>query len=271
MHSNASDGSLCPAEVVALAERKRLAVVALTDHDTTGGLAEAAAAAEGLPLRFIPGIEVSAKFTGGTLHILGLGVDPAAPSIRKLAERLIEMRTRRNPRMIAKLRDIGVDITMDELQRFAGGGVVGRLHMARLLSRKGCVRSVDEAFERHLGAGAHAFVDKERAAPAEAIEAIRAAGGVAVLAHPPHLGYGNLAQLERIVRSLIRAGLEAIEVYHCDHSPAQIRAYLNLARKLGLLVSGGSDFHGGAKPEVRLGLPRTPLAAVEQLLAKLGA
>lgn len=271
VHSVASDGSLSPAEVVELAERKRLAAVALTDHDTMAGLPEAAAAAENVAVRFVSGIEVSAVFTGGTLHIIGLGVDPAEPSIAKLASRLRASRRRRNPKMIAKLRDMGIDVSMDELRASAGGEVLGRLHMAGLLRRKGYVRSADEAFKRYLGTGSPAFVDKERIPPPGAIAAIHDAGGLAVLAHPPQLSYGNLAQLERIVRSLIRAGLDAIEVYHSDHTPAQTRSYLDLARKLGLLVSGGSDFHGSPKPEARLGLPRVPAAAVEQLLAKLPA
>ena len=117
---------------------------------------------------------------------------------------------------------------------------------------------------------AAAFVDKERLAPAQAIEGIHGAGGVAVLAHPPQLKYGNLAQLDRIVRTLVSQGLDAIEVYHSDHTPDQTRWYLELARRLGLLVSGGSDFHGAGKPEVRLGRPKVPLVAVEPLLARIG-
>ncbi|KPK80670.1 MAG: hypothetical protein AMJ81_11630 [Phycisphaerae bacterium SM23_33] len=269
-HSAASDGTLPPAEVVWLAERKRLAAVALTDHDTADGLAEAARAARPLAVRFIPGIEISAQFTGGALHLVGLGIDPADRGLRAVLGQLMAARRQRNPRMIEKLRRLGVDITMAEVRALAGGAVVGRLHMAQVLCRKGRARTVQEAFGRYLGCGAPAFVDKERLTPRQALEGIHAAGGLGVLAHPPQLNYGNLAQLERIVRSLVRHGLDGLEVYHPDHTPDQTRWYLDLARRLGLLVAGGSDFHGAGKPEVRLGRPKVPLAAVEQLLAKLG-
>ncbi len=271
VHSTASDGSLTPAEIVELAERNHLAAVALTDHDTTDGLAGAAAASAGITVRFVSGIEVSARFTDGTLHILGLGFEANGRPVRRLAEQLLACRQERNPKMAAKLQSMGLDVTMDEWRAQAGGKVVGRLHLAGLLQRKGYVRSVGEAFDRYIGVGAPGFVDKERLAPADAIAAIHDGGGLAVLAHPPQLHCANSAQLERVVRSLRRDGLDAIEVYHPDHSPPQTRAYLDLARKLGLLVSGGSDFHGAGKPDARLGIPRVPLAAVEQLLAKLPA
>ena len=283
-HSTASDGDLSPAEVVTLAERKRLAAVALTDHDTTAGVAEAAAAAEALAVRFVAGVEISAAFsslsarrTDGALHMVGLGIDPAQPALADGLARIRRGRRERNPKMLAKLRGLGLDVRMSELLAVAGveaegaERVIGRLHMARLLVRKGCVRDLDEAFARYLGRGRPAYVERERFTPEEAIEAIHAAGGVAVLAHPVHLGADNAAQLERFVRWLVHHGLDGVEVYHCDHSPQQTRRYLDLARRLGLLVSGGSDFHGPAKPDVRLGRPRVPLAAVEQLLAKLGA
>jgi len=268
-HSTASDGACPPAELVRLAEAKRLAAVALTDHDTLAGLAEARAEAALHPrLRLVEGIEVSARFTGGTLHILGLGIDPEAEELRRLAERLREARDERNPKMLARLRALGVPITMEDV--LAEGSapadgrplVIGRMHFALALCRKGCATSVAEAFDRYLGDGAPAYVDKERIAPAEAIGAIRQAGGLAVLAHPVQLHLANRAQLERVVRELARHGLGAIEVYHTEHTPAQTRAFLDLARRLGLGVTGGSDFHGAAKPEAVLGRPRVPASVV---------
>lgn len=271
VHSTASDGATAPAELVLLAERKRLAAVALTDHDTTAGLGEAAEAARDLPVRFVPGVEVSARFPGGTLHMLGLGIDAAAGPLRDLTRRLRESRNQRNPKMVTRLRALGIDVTMPELRRRAGGGLVGRMHMAMLLQEKGCVRSVDEAFASYLGPRGAAFVDKERAEAAEAIDAIHAAGGLAILAHPALLNCANTAQLRRVCLWLAHAGLDGIEAYHGDHTDAQTRTVLTLAGELGLLVSGGSDFHGPNKPQGRMGLPRAPLAAVEQLLAKLPA
>lgn len=271
-HSRASDGDCPPGQVVRLAERRRLAAVALTDHDTLVGLPPAAAAAAELKVQFVAGVEISARFPDGTLHLLGLGIDPGSRPLRDVLAGLREQRDRRNPRMISKLRRLGVDISMAELEQLAdrpsdSEPVLGRLHMARILCAKGHTRSVQEAFDRYLAHGRPAFVDKERLAPDEAMAAIHAAGGVAVLAHPPQLNYANSAQLDRIVRSLVADGLDGLEVYHSDHTDFQTRACLDLARRLGLLVSGGSDFHGSAKPDARLGRPPVPLAAVEQLLA----
>jgi len=269
-HSNASDGQLRPAEVVQLAERKNLAAVALTDHDTVAGLAEARRAARDLPVRFIQGVEISAKFDGGTLHIVGLGIDPGNRQLGGVMRRLVDARNRRNPKLIAKLRAMGVDVTLEQWRQYArDSGMVGRLHLSKLLCAKGYARDIGDAFGRYIGGGAPAFVDKEMLTQREAIEAIHAAGGLAVLAHPPELNYGNYARLERIVASLARDGLDGMEVVHSEHSPAQVRQYMSMARRLGLLASGGSDFHGPAHLAVRLGRPKVAAALVEQLLAKL--
>jgi len=269
-HSTASDGALRPAEVIRFAEARRLAAVALTDHDTTDGLAEARAAADELvDLHFVPGIEISAKFPGGTLHILGLGIDENAPELLAATARLRSARQRRNPKMIAKLQRLGLDITMDdvlavvsEIRHGQAGRIIGRLHIAETLRRKGCVRTIAEAFARYVGSEGAAYVDKERLAPRRAIGVINDAGGVAVLAHPGQLNCRNRAQLERIVRELVGMGLAGIEAYHTDHTAEQTRLYLDLARQYGLPATGGSDFHGAAKPEARLGRPRVPLATI---------
>lgn len=273
-HSNASDGALAPERIVRLADARRLAAVALTDHDTLAGLPAAADAARGFPeLRLVLGVEISAKSPDGTLHILGLGIEPHRGALAETLETLLAARNRRNPKMIARLRDMGVEITMDELTAFARGDrpadaplVVGRLHMADLLRRKGHARSLPDAFARYVGDTAPAFVDKERLPPAEAIAAIHGAGGLAVLAHPAQLRCRNYAQVERIVRGLIRHGIDAIEVYHPDHTPEQTRAYLDLAKALGLGITGGSDFHGGRRGDTALGRPRVPLSVLGEKL-----
>ena len=275
-HSTASDGTLSPREVVRLAEAKRLAAVALTDHDTTEGLAEARAAAREFPaLRFVPGIEVSAQPPSGTLHILGLGIDEKGASLQKLAEFLRSARRERNPKIVAKLKELGAGLDMDDVLAVATasggrGSVISRMHIAEALSLKGHVKNISEAFKRYIGRGAPAYVERQRLTPRETIAAIRSAGGLAVLAHPAQLNCGNRAELERIVRELIRAGLEGIEVYHSDHSPLQTRMYLDMARRLGLGATGGSDFHGAAKPHVRIGSPKVSLAALgEELVGRL--
>ncbi len=219
--------------------------------------------------RFIPGVEISAKFPTGTLHILGLGVDEEASGLRGMLDGLREARDERNPRIIARLRQLGLEITMGDVRaaaRAMRGGrsepVLGRMHIAEALRCTGCVKSTAAAFDRYIGDGGPAYVDKERLSPRQAISAIRSSGGIAVLAHPAQLRCANRAQLERTVRELVDAGLGGIEVYHSDHAPDQVRLYLRLARRYGLTVTGGSDFHGASKPGVRLGRPRVPLAAV---------
>ncbi|MCK4275054.1 MAG: PHP domain-containing protein [Phycisphaerae bacterium] len=282
-HSTASDGSLRPAELVALADAAGLAAMALTDHDTTVGLAEAKDAARGFPeLRFVEGIEISAKWPVGTLHILGLGIDEQSPPLRAVMARLQAARAERNPKIIAKLRDMGIDIDMDEVlgaaccgeppAQISGSGspgrpgrIIGRLHIAEVLRAKGCAGSTAEAFDKYIGNYAPGFVDKERLTPPEAIGPIHEAGGLAVLAHPVQLGCENRAQLTQSVRDLQAAGIDGIEVYHTDHSPDQTRAYLGLARRLGLGVVGGSDFHGAAKPGAVIARPPVSLRAIGKL------
>ncbi|KKK91176.1 hypothetical protein LCGC14_2715580, partial [marine sediment metagenome] len=204
-HSIRSDGQLTPVEVVRLAEGKRLAAVALTDHDTVAGLAEAERAARSLEVRFVPGVEVSAKFGGGTLHILGLGISSGDRRLGAVLRRLAEARRRRNPKIIVRLRAAGVDVTLGQWRQFAGeSGMVGRLHLAKLLCLKGYAANISQAFGRYIGSAGVGFVDKECLTPAEVIDAIHAAGGLAVLAHPPELKFANFAQLDRFVGALAR-------------------------------------------------------------------
>ena len=269
-HSVASDGSLPPEEIVRLAEAKRLAAVALTDHDTVAGLGPARKAASEFPsLQFVAGVEISARFPTGTMHIMGLGIDESSPELRETLERLRAARNQRNPKLVARLQRLKLEITMDDVLAVAkdvrggrGGQIVGRMHIAETLRRKGYVKSAKEAFAKYIGLGCPAYVDKERLSPRQAIAAIRAAGGVAILAHPVHLNCRNRAELERVMRELIAAGLEGIEVYHTDHTVDQTRLYLELACRYHLLVTGGSDFHGAAKPEAMLGRPRVPMASL---------
>ena len=267
-HSTASDGALAPAVLVRGADARGLAALALTDHDTVDGLAEAREAARDLPeLRFITGIEVSAQPPSGTLHLLGLGIDESGQAAGRLAQCLRDARDRRNPQIVEALRRQGLDITMDDVLAVAGGHsgqgrVVSRVHIAEALRRKHFVPDTKTAFEKYIARDRPAYVERERLGPRETISAIHDAGGVAVLAHPPQLQYNNNAHLETILRSLLAAGLNGIEVYHSDHTPAQTRHYLDLAHRFDLAITGGSDFHGPVKPEVRLGVPRVPLSVV---------
>jgi len=275
-HSTASDGTLSPAEVIGAADYVGLAAVALTDHDTTAGLAEASDAARRFPaLQFVPGVEVSARFSTGTMHLLGLGIDPAAAPMAELTRRLRQARDERNPKIIRKLQAFGAGITLAEVRAVAeeyprrqDSGIISRMHIAEALRRRGYVRDVREAFCRYVGLGAPAYVEKDHLAPREVIAAITDSGGLPVLAHPAHLLCANRAALERVVRELMDAGLRGVEIYHSDHSVEQVREYLDLAGRYGLETVGGSDFHGLGKREVKLGRPRVPIAAVGPALLK---
>jgi hypothetical protein len=277
-HSTASDGTLRAAEVVARADAANLAALALTDHDTTSGLAEARAASAARPgLRFVPGVEVSARYSPGTMHILGLGIDENSEALRNLLAGFIDARDQRNPRILARLHELGIDMGMEDVQAAAESfepgrpHVIGRMHIAEAMRVKGHAASIQDAFARYLSNGGAAFVDKERLEPQEVIQGIIAGGGVAVLAHPVHLEIGDGQELEDYVRRLAGWGLGGVEVYHSDHSDQQTRRYLDLARRLGLMVTGGSDFHGSAKPGVAIGRPRVPLAALTGPLAEMVA
>ncbi|MBI5724996.1 MAG: PHP domain-containing protein [Planctomycetes bacterium] len=277
VHSNASDGLLPPAQVVRMAEAAGLAAVALTDHDTLAGLDEAAREAEKFPqMRFVRGIEVSAEFAAGTLHVLGLGIRGGQTTLGQIIDRLVEARTQRNPKIIARLQSLGMKITMDDVLavvRQCGNtsdrAIVGRMHIGQALVKAGCVHSTDEAFRKYIGKDCPAFVDKERLTPRQVIEAIDRSGGIAVLAHPPQLRYANYAQLELLISEFASFGLKGLEVFHTDCTDIQSRQYLRIARRMGLMVSGGSDYHGPVKPGARIGRPRVPLAAIDEKFAKI--
>lgn len=256
-HSTASDGTLTPTQVVELANRCGLSALALTDHDTVAGVGEAASAAERVGLDFLPGIEISAEYpVPGTLHILGYGVDPENPRLKRLTDELIAGRDNRNPRIVAKLNEMGVAVTMNEWEDEAKGNVLGRPHLAAILHRKGYVSSIKQAFDKYIGQGAPAYFDKERLTPRQAIERIRESGGVPVLAHPIQLRTTNDAELERVVKDLLDLGLVGLEVIHSDHDAGQIEKYTQLANRFGLLKTGGSDFHGSNKKDIELGIAR---------------
>ena len=272
-HSTASDGTLPPREVVRLAKQGGLTALALTDHDTVAGCAEAREEAEKLGIDFLCGIEISAEYPSpGTMHILGYGVDPQSPALKNLTETLIAGRDNRNPKIVARLNEMGVAVTMKEWEEEAGGGVVGRPHLAAILHRKGYVSSIKQAFDKYIGQGAPAYFDKERLTPKQALERISASGGVAVLAHPIQLRTGNDAQLERVVKDLVDLGLAGIEILHSDHDAAWGEKCMRLAEKFKLLKTGGSDFHGSNKKDIQLGLAngrRIPRAMFDALQDRL--
>jgi len=271
-HSTASDGTLPPAEVVRRAKEAGVVGLALTDHDTIAGLADASEEAGRLGVTFVPGIEISAvsPVEGGTLHILGYCIDPHNDVLQEMARQLIEARDNRNPQIIAALQNLGIEITMEEAVAQAQGGVLGRPHIAALLVKKGVVKTIKQAFDEYLGTGGKAYYDKERLAPGDAIGRIRQAKGLAVLAHPVQLRTQNDAQLQQVIKDLVDLGLAGIEVIHSDHGAAEVEKYAGLADRYNLLKTGGSDFHGSNKKDINLGVAngrRVPREWMDQLLA----
>src|SRR6266566_7865884 len=272
-HSTASDGTLAPAEVAKLALRAGLSGWALTDHDTIGGMAEAAEESAKLGIDFLPGIEISAEFPHpGTMHILGYGIDPQSPTLHDLTRQLIEGRDNRNPKIVKKLQELGVAITMEEIEQEAGGDVVGRPHIAAILHRKGYVSSIKDAFNKYLAPGGAAYFDKERLSSRRALEMIIDSGGLPVLAHPIQLRLESDEKIESIMRELIDLGLAGLEVMHSDHTPDLVNKYTALADRFGLLKTGGSDFHGGNKKDIELGYAhgqRVPREFLDGLFERL--
>lgn len=254
-HSTASDGTLPPREVLRLAKQNNLTALALTDHDTVAGCEEAADEAKTLGIDFLCGIEISAEFPHpGTMHILGYGVDPNNPALKNLTETLLAGRDNRNPRIVAKLNEMGVAVTMKEWEDEAKGNVLGRPQLAAILMRKGYVSSIKQAFDKYIGQGAPAYFDKERLTPKQALERIGAAGGIAVLAHPIQLRTENDAQLETVIKNLVDNGLAGLEIIHSDHDAGWVEKISRLADKYGLVKTGGSDFHGSNKKDINLGV-----------------
>jgi predicted metal-dependent phosphoesterase TrpH len=262
IHSTASDGEFTPSEVVHFALEQGLAVIALTDHDTLSGVAEAQQAANGTDLEVIAGVEINSEGDWGDLHFLGYYVDPENDFLRGRLQAMRDARIGRARRMIERLRDMGMALEWDQVQALAGGDTIGRPHLARALIEQGYVETVREAFDRFIGNDGPAYVPRLRLTPPEVILAIRTAGGIPVIAHPVHSG----AAAVRRIPEFVGYGLRGIEVYYPHHSPEDVEMLLGLCREHGLLATGGSDFHGPSVREgVALGLIDVPWECVERL------
>lgn len=251
-HSTASDGTYSPGDLVRLAKKEGLRALALTDHDTIQGLKEAYETSQETGLDFLCGVEISVKIDGpGHFHLLGYFLTPEIPSIEATLTTLQRARDRRNELMLEKLKALGIEISMEELEGIAQGEI-GRPHFAKLLVQKGVVKTFQEAFDRYLKKGAPAYVPKALLSPEEAIVKIRQSGGIPVMAHPITLKLDR-ESLEKYLEELKEMGLRGVEAYYTEHSSSFTRFLVDLARKLNLLVTGGSDFHGANKPDIRLG------------------
>ncbi|MBI5667599.1 MAG: PHP domain-containing protein [Chloroflexi bacterium] len=258
LHTTASDGQLAPSALVRLAQAQRLDVIAITDHDTTAGLAEAEQAAGGLPV-IILGIELSAEDARLDVHVLGYFFDAQDEAFQAVLARFRDDRERRGQKIVVKLAELGLPVAWERVLALANGGAVGRPHVARALVEAGYVESVKEAFDRFLYTGGPAYVPRERLTPEGAIDLIHGAGGAAVLAHP-----GLLPDYAVMVVRLVSAGLDGVEVAHPKNSET-VRANLRaLAGHYGLVMTGGSDYHG-PESDAAIGSVTPPPGCTEAL------
>lgn len=267
-HTDASDGTCSPAQLVDEAVRAGVHVLGITDHDTFRGYEEAVEPAAGAGLELICGIELSTKLHGRSVHLLGYFPDTGG--LAEFREWILDQqasRRDRNQRLVARLRELGFDITLEEAEA-RGRGMTGRPHFAQIMVEKGYVPDIRHAFDEYLDESAKGYVYRREPTFSEGVERVRRAGGVASLAHPVRV-HGDLPSL---MPELCNMGLNAIEAYHSDHEPRDTELYLSLAARYGLLVTGGSDFHGSVKPGVRLGAGwNGNLCIPEEVVTKLRA
>ncbi len=251
-HSTYSDGSDSPAEIVSAAAAAGLEAVALTDHDNLNGVLEAAAAADASEVELIPGVELSCEWQPGGMHLVVLWLEPGPGPLQDRLEILQAGRRQRNVDLIELLQKLDVDISYEEVVAEAGGTGVGRPHVAAVLVRKGVVGSIPEAFDLYLASGRAAYVERYRLPPEEAIELARASGAVPIVAHPHTLGMTGTT-LDQELRRLARHGLVGLECYYPEYEPDTRLELVERARDVGLVPSGGSDYHGTYKPGLEIG------------------
>lgn len=264
-HTTASDGTFSPNQLVEHAKRRGLAGVAVTDHDSTDGIAEAMETGRQLNVDVVPGVEINTEYEGKEVHVLGYYFDLNSKSLQDLFSKLRNERVSRMDRILEKLNSLQIDITREEIMAEAGEGAIGRPHIARVLIKRGLVKDIPEAFSKYLGKEAPAYVERFKLPPSEAIRWIREGQGVPVLAHP------GLVGKDAIIEELIPAGLVGIEVSHPDHPDEARNRYAKIANDLGLIPTGGSDFHGaGAEHRGDLGTVTVDKSVVLRLRERSG-
>ena len=271
LHSTASDGSDAPADVVRRVAAAGFSAMALADHDTMDGVAEAVHEAGRAGIRCIPAVEYSTLDDEREIHMLGYGLDPDDAALRKELRRLSAGRFNRAMLMVEKLNELGVSVTWERVQQIAGDENVGRPHVAKAMQEAGYIREIKEAFtEEWIANGGRAYVERVKITPEESIAQIRAAGGVAVLAHPGRFRSDDDTIGDEVIERYIAAGLEGIEVFYSRHTPAMESHYRALAERQGLVMTGGSDDHG-SNAEPLLGTIRLPDEYVTRLTAAIDA
>lgn len=274
VHSIFSDGTNTPQELIQMAEERSLRGLALTDHDTVGGIPDFLAAAENSAVEPVPGIEFSAECDQGTMHVLGYYIDHTCPVVLDKIEKVRKGREERNLEILKRLNKLGYVVLWSDVKRHAGVDVVGRPHFAAALVERGHVANKKKAFDLLLAKGRPAYQERYRYSAQECIDLIRKAGGVAVLAHPATIGLPD-DELKSLICDLKEGGLVGIEAYYAEHHPENIKKYSAWAKELGLICTGGTDFHGKMTPDLKLGSGfgglRVPDEVIDQLKAALPA
>jgi 3',5'-nucleoside bisphosphate phosphatase len=274
IHSTASDGTLLPSEILSLAQDLNIAAISITDHDTLEGSKNAISCGIPPSVKFLTGVEISAdppeSFpVSGSLHILGYALDLDHPELNQTLTMLKDSRQNRNPRILELLSGLGIDITFGELRDLAEECQLGRPHIARLMVKKGVVPSIDAAFNQYLGHGKPAYVDRFRFGCEDTIRIISDAGGIPVLAHPMLLNIQQNDIFENFIAVLTEMGMRGIEVYYPEHTRELVAYYTRIARRHDLLITGGTDFHGDLRPEIKMGSGTGDLYIPYELYEKL--
>ena len=274
IHSTASDGTLSPLEILTLAQDLNIAAISITDHDTLDGSKDVLSFGIPPSVKFLTGVEISSEpppsfSCAGSFHILGYAVDVDHPELNHTLSMLRDSRKRRNPQILELLSHLGIEITLEEVRNLAGDSQLGRPHIAQFMVEKGYVPSIDAAFDEYLGNGKPAYVDRFRFECEKTIKTILNAGGIPVLAHPLLLGIKENDILEDLIAVLTEMGLRGIEVYYPEHTKNLIAYYSRLASHFNLLITGGTDFHGDIKPEIKMGVGKGDFLVPYELYEKL--
>ena len=267
-HTTASDGTMSPNDLVILAKENGIEAIAITDHDTVEGIPEAIATGEREGVEVIPGLELSVEHNPGSMHILGLLIDHENKELNESLREIQASRSTRNPKIIEKLNEFGLNLSIEEVEKISGGGQLGRPHIAAALVKDGYVRTIQEAFDRYLKKGASAYFERQRLTREEVVDVIHGAGGLVILAHPGTLGV-NGKKFDSLLKELKDVGFDGIEVFYNNHSEAEKDRLMRAADNLGFLISGGTDFHGENKPAIKIGVGYGNMAIPYEVLQEM--
>ena len=262
VHTTASDGTLTPEQTVREADRLGLAAVGIADHDTIAGVAPALASSVGTGVLVVPAVEINTDYENDEVHLLGYYIDHESSALGAHLERLRQARMERAARIVERLNQLGLNVTLDRVKAIAGKGAIGRPHIARAIVEAGGASTLNGAFGKYLVRGAPAFVERHKLTPFQAVGMIHEARGVAVLAHP------GISKHDELIPELVRSDMQGIEVFHSDHSASQTQHYMEIARRCGLVPTGGSDSHGPYNMKtIPIGHVTVVMAVVHQLKA----